>query len=159
MAYALDSDIFLNALCGFTSSRGMPKEVVSDNGSNFIEADSELKEVWKLLHKQKLQEAVNFKRVKWGSLPPATPHFGGVHESLIKSDKRAIYAVLKNADGSDGGLHTAFEGAEGIFNSRPLTYMRASGKDPTPLTPSHFLHGTLGETVLRRKYLTLQDSI
>lgn len=122
----------------------MPEEILSDNGSNFIGADSKLKEVWKLVDKQKIQEAVNARRVKWSFLPPATPHFGGVHESLIKSAKRAIYAVLKNTDVNDEELHSAFVGAEGILNSRPLTYMSASGKDPTPLTPSHFLIGSWG---------------
>lgn len=65
----------------------MAEELISNNGSNFIGADSALNEVWKLLDKQKMQEAVNFKRVKWSVLPPVTPHFGGVHESLIKSAK------------------------------------------------------------------------
>lgn len=49
------------------------------------------------------------------------PHFGGVFESMIKSAKRAIYAVLKDADVNDEELQTAFVGVESLMNSRPLT--------------------------------------
>ena len=53
------------------------------------------------------------------------PHFGGVHESMIKSAKRAIKAILGNADVTDEELMTAIIGAEGLINSRPLTYQTA----------------------------------
>ncbi|XP_068671017.1 uncharacterized protein [Montipora foliosa] len=37
--------------------------------------------------------------VTWHWNPPSTPHFGGVFEAMpIKSSKRAIYAILKDAD-------------------------------------------------------------
>lgn len=63
---------------------------------------------------------------------------------MIKSAKRAIYAILGNADITDEELLTAFTGAESLFNSRPLTYQSANPKDNVPLTPNHFLHGQLG---------------
>ena len=51
-----------------------------------------------------------------------TPHFGGIHESMIKSAKRAIKAILSHADVTDEELLSAFVGAEGLINSRSLTY-------------------------------------
>ena len=63
---------------------------------------------------------------------------------MIKSSKRAIYAILGNADITDEELMTAFAGAEGLINSRPLTYQSASPLDDVPLTPNHFLHGQVG---------------
>ena len=42
MAWAMDTDAFLNAFSPFTSRRGVPKEVVSDNGTNFVGAVNEL---------------------------------------------------------------------------------------------------------------------
>ena len=47
---------------------------------------------------------------------------GGVHEKMIKSAKRATYAILGSADVTDEDLMTAFTGAEALINSRPLTY-------------------------------------
>ncbi|XP_071963874.1 uncharacterized protein [Antedon mediterranea] len=144
MAYGLDTDTFLNAFHRFVSRRGKPEEIMSDNGRNFVGADRELKGVLKSLDKDKIQSVTVVTGIKWSFILPMTPHFGGVHESLIKSANRAIYGVLRNADITDEELHSAFVGAEGILNSRPLTYQSASVKDIIPLTPNHFLHGQMG---------------
>ena len=66
---------------------------------------------------------------------------GGAHEALVKSAKRAIYAVLSNADITDEELVTAIAGAESLLNSRPLTTPSADVRDEMPLTPNHFLIG------------------
>ena len=50
------------------------------------------------------------------------PHFGEVHEVMIKAVKKAIRAVLDNSDLNDEELMTAFVGAKALLNSRPLTY-------------------------------------
>ena len=63
---------------------------------------------------------------------------------MIKSSKRAIMAILNNADVKDEELVTAFCGAEALITSRPLTYQSANIKDNVPLTPNHFLHGQMG---------------
>ena len=63
---------------------------------------------------------------------------------MIKSAKKAIIAILSNADIKDEELMTAFCGAEALINSRPLTYQSADIKDNVPLTPNHFLHGQMG---------------
>ena len=63
---------------------------------------------------------------------------------MIKSAKRAINAILVNADITDEELMTAIIGAEGLINSRPLTYQSTDPADDMPLTPNHFLHGQIG---------------
>ena len=83
-----------------------------------------------------------FNKVTWHAL-----HFGGVHEAMIKSAKHEIYAVLGNSDIRDEELITAFTAAEGLLNSRPLTYQSSDSKDITPLTLNHFLHGQVGREV------------
>ena len=60
---------------------------------------------------------------------------------MIKAAKRAIFAILQNADINDE-LLTAFTGAESLINSRPLAYQT---KDNVPLTPkTYFLIGQIG---------------
>lgn len=76
--------------------------------------------------------------------PPCAPHFGGVHESMVKSAKRAIYTVLGNADINDEELHTAVVGAESLINSRPITYQTTHLEDECALMPNNFLHGQIG---------------
>lgn len=63
---------------------------------------------------------------------------------MIKAAKKAIRAVLGNADVNDEEQMTAFVGVEALLNFRPLTYQSADPKDATPLTPNHFLHGQTG---------------
>ena len=144
IAYGLDTDSFMNAFYRMTSRRGLPDEMYSDNGTNFKGADNELKSLVADLDKDKIKQTVANKGLKWNFNPPMAPHFGGVHESMIKSAKRAIKAILGNADVTDEELMTAIIGAEGLINSRPLTYQTADPSDDVPLTPNHFLHGQIG---------------
>ena len=55
MAWYLDTDTFLNALTRFTSCRGVPKEVISVRGMNFVGAVGELKKLASQLDRQKLE--------------------------------------------------------------------------------------------------------
>ena len=144
MAYSLDTDSFLNAFYRMVSRRGLPEEVLSDNGSNFVGGKRELSELVNLLDNEKICNSLANKGIKWTFNPPLAPHFGGVHESMIKSAKRAIYAVLNHADINDEELHSAFVGVEDLLNSRPLTYQSSHPNDALPLTPNQFLHGRIG---------------
>ena len=76
--------------------------------------------------------------------PPSAPHFGGVFEAMIKSSKRAIYAILKDADITDEELQKTFIGVESLMNSRPLTALSDDPNDEPVLTPNHFLIGQMG---------------
>lgn len=98
------------------------------------------------------------------------PYFGGVHETMIKSAKKAIQAILGKADITDEELMTAIIGAEALINSRPLTYQSANPADDVPLTPNHFLHGQIGgyfaptscddtEFYLRRRWRRIQELV
>ena len=144
MAFSLDTDSFLNAFYRMTNRRGKPVEVLSDNGTNFVGGERELRELVLALDKNRITKSTADKGIKWTFNPPLAPHFGGVHETMIKSAKKAIYAVLGNADINDEELMTAFTGAEDLLNSRPITYQTANPKDDLPLTPNNFLHGRIG---------------
>ena len=143
VAYGLDTDSFLNAFFRMMSRRGLPKNVLSDNGTNFVGANNELEELAGL-DREKIQEKTACYGIKWHFNPPLAPHFSGVHEVMIKAAKKAIYAILSSADGTDEELLSGVVGAEGLINSRPLTYQSVNPQDPVPLTPNHFLHGQLG---------------
>ena len=137
---------FLNAFFRFTSRRGVPKEVISDRGSNFVGAVGELKKLVSQLDRQQLQSKAAELRVTWRFNPPSAPHFGGAHEVMVKAAKKAIYAIVSDRDVTDEELITVFAGAESLLNSRPLTYQSSDPRDDVPLTPNHFLHGQTGDS-------------
>ena len=83
MAWGLDTDTFLNAFTRFTSGRGVPKEVISDRGTNFVGAVGELKKLVSQLDRQKLESKTAELGVTWRFNPPGAPHFGGAHEVLF----------------------------------------------------------------------------
>ena len=144
MSYALDSDSFINAFVRMVSRRGTPSYMVSDNGTNFVGAEREMRELIENLDQGKIvRETTKYQPVTWIN-PPSAPHFGGVFEALIKSAKKAIKIILGDADIRDEELHTAICGAEEMINSRPITYVSADPNDPAPLTPNHLMVGQIG---------------
>ncbi|XP_031553331.1 uncharacterized protein LOC116290441 [Actinia tenebrosa] len=98
IAFGLDTDSFLNAFYRMASRRGLPEEMISDNGTNFVGADRELRELVEKLDKNKIASSTANRGVKWHFNPPLAPHFGGVHETMIKAAKRGICDILGNAD-------------------------------------------------------------
>ena len=112
------------------SRRDLPKDIYSDNGTNFVGGANELQEL-QALDKKKLQGKQPV--MEWSGI--------STHQ---KPHKKAINAILGQADVTDEELLSAVVGAKGLLNSRPLTYQSASHSDFVPLTPNHFIHSQLG---------------
>ena len=145
IAWGLDTSSFLNAFFRMADRRGMPKLVVSDNGTNFVRANKELKNILLKLDTNKIIEKTSKKCVEWHFNPPLAPHFGGVFEIMIKSAKRAMKSQIGNAEINDEEFLTFIMSVEHLVNSGPLTYQTYNSSDIVPLTPNHFLHGMLGD--------------
>ena len=115
MAWGLDTDTFLNAFTRFTIRRGVPKEVISDRGTNFVGAVGELKKLVSRLDRQQLLNKTVELGVTWRFNPPGAPHFRGAHEVLVKAAKKAIYAVVGDRDVTDEELITVSTGVEPLL--------------------------------------------
>ena len=105
-----------------------------------MKVDKELKYLVNQLDQEKIKQTTANKGVQWSFNPPAAPHFGGVHEIMVKAAKNTIRNILRGADINYEELATAFVGAEGLINGRPLTYQLSRPADKVPLTPNHFLY-------------------
>ena len=85
ISHTLDTSAFINALRRFVARRGAVIEIRSDNATNFVGAEKELK----LLINEWNQTAVhNFllqKQIKWIFNTPIASHHGGVWERCIRS--------------------------------------------------------------------------
>lgn len=132
LAPSLSTQDFLNCLRNFSNIRGQPAVIFCDNGTNFVRAQKLLAD---------LSEG-GANGIKWKFQPPAAPHWGGTHEALVKSAKRAL--TLEEEQGArrhlrEHELRTALCEVTGFLNSRPLTYKGSDVGDARALTPNHFL--------------------
>ncbi|XP_022160979.1 uncharacterized protein LOC111027070 [Myzus persicae] len=141
----LSTDAFLRALNRFFDRRGRSLVLYSDNATNFVGANRQLKELYELLqgddHQIKTTEILSTLGVEWRFIPPRSPHFGGLWEAGIKSMKYLLRRVLGDAHLTYEELLTILTRAEACLNSRPLTPISSDPNDLNPLAPSHFLIG------------------
>ena len=146
---SLETDTFIQALLRFISVRGCPKEIWSDNGTNFTGAEKELRLSAQDLNEEHIKGELHSREVEWYRCPlpewrfqpPATSHMSGVWERLIRSVRKAMKAVL----GNQGALvrletlRTVFAEVTLILNSRPICPSSDDPNDVEPLTPIHLL--------------------
>jgi len=112
MTPSLDTGAFINSFVRMTARRGWPMTMMSDNGTNFVGAEKEIRELVSQLDCDQLQWMTSNRGVTWHWNPPLAPHFGGVFESMIKSAKRVISAILRDAEINNEELQTTFVGVE-----------------------------------------------
>ena len=138
---SLDQDSFLMAFDCFALRRGFPSTCYSDNGTNLVAGEREIRQSLEHWNQQLIGSTLAAKNIKWVFNPPAAPHFGGVWERMVQSAKRALRAILNGRTVTDKILETAMVEVENLINSRPLTHVSVHPTDPEPLTPNHFLIG------------------
>ena len=94
ITHSLDSDGFIMALHRFMARRGKPVKIVSDNGTNFVGAETELSVEVKTINSKKLQDEMLLEAIDWQFNPPHAPHMGGVWERIIKSVKGILRQLV-----------------------------------------------------------------
>jgi len=68
----------------------------------------------------------------------------GTRLILITAAMQAMFHLMNRTDLTVKELMTAIVGAEGLLNSRPITYQSSNVDDEEPLTPNHFLFNQVG---------------
>ncbi|KAK2910703.1 hypothetical protein Q8A73_008418 [Channa argus] len=139
VAASLDTDSFINALRRFIARRGQVLEIHSDNGTNFVGAERELKRSLEEWNMSKIENRLTQSGIKWMFNPPSASHFGGVWERLIRSVRKVLSATLKDQSLDEEGLQTLLCEVEAILNSRPITTPSDDPNDLEALTPNHLL--------------------
>ena len=133
----LSTETFIRCMKRFTSRRGLPTRMVSDNGKTFKGAAKEIRSIF--TH-QDVQNHTSSLGIKFEFNLPKAPWWGGLFERLIKSVKRCLRKIIGQARLNYDEMTTALVEVEAVLNSRPLTYVTTDDMDE-PLTPSHLLTG------------------
>ena len=133
----LSTPTFIHSFKRFSSRRGLPNLMLSDNGKTFVAA---AKVVTKVVTSPKVQGNFEGIGIQWKFNVPRAPWWGGVFERLVRSTKHCLRKVLGQAKFSHDELLTALIEIEMVLNSRHLTYISENDLDEA-LTPSHLLIG------------------
>ena len=139
VAHALDTNSFLAAFLRFTSRRGMPIKVFSDNGTNFHGGENELKQQLNAWNQQQIENSMLRQEIAWHFNPPKASNYGGIWERLIRSIRKILTSIVSQQLLSDEALVTVLAEVEKILNDRPLTFVSDDPRDPEILTPNKLL--------------------
>nr|AAQ09229.1 polyprotein [Antheraea mylitta] len=146
---SLSTSSMIMALRRMSARRGTPRVIYSDNGTNFIGANHELREEIGKLKKNELIDAANQEGIRWKFIPPGAPNMGGAWERMVRTVKTALSAILNERSPPEEVLHTLLTEVEHTVNSRPLTHLSVNPEDEESLTPNHFLIGrSCGSAIL-----------
>jgi len=144
----LMSEAFIAALKCFIARRGLIDHLYSDNGSNFVGANRELKAVFK--SEEFLKQVHNYAaktQFHWHLIPPNSPHFGGLWEAGVKLLKYHWKRIVGKALLTFEEFSTLITQVQACLNSRPLIALSHEPNDPSYLSPGHFLIGVLLTTL------------
>ena len=78
----------------FIARRGQVKGLMSDNGTNFIGAERELKDTLNGIDQNRITNFLSQHSIEWKFNLPFSPWIGGIWEALIKSGKGALKVVI-----------------------------------------------------------------
>lgn len=96
---SLTSKAFISTLERFFARRGFASNIYSDNGTNFVGANNEIKELLKFLrsesHNNKVKNYLAPHNINWHFNPARSPHMGGSWETVVKSFKRHLYRAIE----------------------------------------------------------------
>ncbi|XP_075163137.1 uncharacterized protein LOC142235765 [Haematobia irritans] len=138
----LNTSSCIIAIRNFMCRRGIPNEFYSDNGTNFVSAERELREAAKEVDKNELVRNFTTTTTKWNFNPPSSPHMGGAWERLVRSIKTVYNNITPTRVPNEELLRGMMAEVENIINSRPLVYEPIDNENAEAITPNQFLVGS-----------------
>jgi transposase InsO family protein len=132
---------FIQVLRRFFALRGQPAKMLSDNGTQMVGAERELREMIEGWKATELQEYCAEKGVDWKFITPAAPHHNGCAESLVKSCKLALKKSIGEQILTPFELYTVLQEVSNLVNQRPIGRTPNDPDDGSYLCPNDMLLG------------------
>lgn len=132
---------FIQVLRRFFSVRGQPSVIISDNGTQFVGAVRELKEMISGWDTESLREFSAEKGVQWRFTTPASPHQNGCAEALVKSCKVDLKKAVGEQILTPFELYTCLLEVANLVNERPIGRIPNDPDDGSYVCPNDMLLG------------------
>ena len=145
VSHSMNTDAFIRALRRLIARRGNVRQIRSDNGPNFAEAEQELINAFNEMEHTKIQGFLHTNSadcIKWKRNPPAASHMGGIWEPQICLARGILASLLLTHGHSldDKSLQTLMAETEAVISLQPLTLEKINeGQDFKPLSRTNLL--------------------
>ena len=135
----LSAATFLLAFRRFTSRRGIPSVMISDNAKVFQSPSSVIK---KVVRAEEVNKYMLNNQIRWNFIVEKAPWWGGgVWECLIGSVKRCLRKTVGRSTLTFEEMRTLLVEIECMLNNRPLTYLYDELEGISqPLTPADLIY-------------------
>ena len=147
LAVDLSTMKYIQVLQRFFAIRGLPASMLSDNCTQFVGADRELKEMIRGWDVKELREFCAEKGMKWQFITPTAPHQNGCAESLVKSCKIALKKAIGDQTLMPFELYTCLQEAANLVNQRPIGRIPNDPNDGAYICPNDILLGIASSQV------------
>ena len=148
---------FIQVLRRFFAVRGKPALILSDNGTQLVGAERELREMIEGWQKEKLKEFAAEKGIKWQFITPTAPHQNGCAEAMVKSCKRAIKKAIGDNKLTPFELYTCFLEIANLINQRPIGRVSTDPNKGTYLCPNDILLGRASSEIPQGPFRETRD--
>ena len=130
---------FLQTLRRFFAIRGQPALMISDNGTQLVGAERELRETIKGWNKKELKEFSAEKGIEWKFITPVAPHHNECAEATVKSSKKALKTAIGEQVLTPFEVYTYLLEAAYLINQRPIGRIPNDPDDGSFLCPNDIL--------------------
>ena len=147
----LSATAFLLAFRRFTSRRGLPKVIMSDNAKTFKHCS---REIMKIARAPEVLGYMTNHQVEWKFIVEKAPWWGGYWERLVQSVKRCLNKTIGRSTLTLDELTTILVEIEWTLNNRPLTYLYGDEECSSRIvTPADLIYGRrIAETSTNQQY-------
>ncbi|XP_041456247.1 uncharacterized protein LOC121408709 [Lytechinus variegatus] len=138
---------FMQVLRRFFAMRGQPAFILSDNGTQFVGTERELREMVQGWSSEELRDFCAERGTTWKFTTPSAPHHNGCAEALVKSCKIALKKAIGDQLLTPFELHTCLQEVANLVNQRPIGRAPNDPDDGTYLCPNDLLLGRSSSAV------------